>query len=154
MGIFSTLVQTLVKNSFTLTHWGRVTHICVSKLTIIDSDNGLSPGQRQAVVRTNVGILLILTWRTHFSEISSEIQTFSFKQMHSKMSSANCQPFCLGLNVSNILPYWPFSWGNEMATELPRCLPSLKAPKQVATHIPRLPSLCKFCWWNVVSPNW
>ena len=27
-----------------LTHWGRVTHICVSELTIIGSDNGLSPG--------------------------------------------------------------------------------------------------------------
>ena len=27
-----------------LTHWGRVTHICVSKLTIIGSDNGLLPG--------------------------------------------------------------------------------------------------------------
>ena len=25
-----------------LTHWGRLTHICVNKLTIIDSDNGLS----------------------------------------------------------------------------------------------------------------
>ena len=24
-----------------LTHWGRVTHICISKLTIIGSDNGL-----------------------------------------------------------------------------------------------------------------
>ena len=33
-----------------LTHWGRVTHICVSKLTIIGSDNGLSPGRRQAIV--------------------------------------------------------------------------------------------------------
>ena len=29
-----------------LTHWGRVTHICVCKLTIIDSDNGLSPGAK------------------------------------------------------------------------------------------------------------
>ena len=26
-----------------LTHWGRVTHICVGNLTIIGSDNGLSP---------------------------------------------------------------------------------------------------------------
>ena len=26
-----------------LTHWGRVTHICVNKLTIIGSDNGLLP---------------------------------------------------------------------------------------------------------------
>ena len=25
------------------THWGRVTHICLSKLTIIGSDNGVSP---------------------------------------------------------------------------------------------------------------
>ena len=29
-----------------LTHWGRVTHICVSKLTTIGSDNGLPPGRR------------------------------------------------------------------------------------------------------------
>ena len=34
----------LMKVNFCLTHWGRVTHICVSKLTIIGSDNGLSPG--------------------------------------------------------------------------------------------------------------
>ena len=27
-----------------LTHWGRVMHVCVSTLTIIGSDNGLSPG--------------------------------------------------------------------------------------------------------------
>ena len=32
------------------THWGRVTHICVSKLTVIGSDNGLSPDQRQATM--------------------------------------------------------------------------------------------------------
>ena len=36
--------------SFLLTHWGRVTHICVSKLTIIGSDNGLSPGRCQAII--------------------------------------------------------------------------------------------------------
>ena len=42
-----------------LTHWGRLTHICVSKLTIIGSDNGLSPGRHQAIIWTNAGILLI-----------------------------------------------------------------------------------------------
>ena len=31
-----------------LTHWGRVTHICVSKLTTIGSDNGLSPWPAQS----------------------------------------------------------------------------------------------------------
>ena len=42
-----------------LTNWGRVTHICVNKLTVIGSDNGLSPGRRQAIIWTNAGILLI-----------------------------------------------------------------------------------------------
>ena len=42
-----------------LTHWGRVTHISVSKLTIIGSDNGLAPSRRQAIILTNAGILLI-----------------------------------------------------------------------------------------------
>ena len=36
-----------------LTHWGRVTHIGVSKLTNIGSDNGLSPRRRQAIIWTN-----------------------------------------------------------------------------------------------------
>ena len=41
-----------------LTHWGRVTHICIGILTIIGSDNGLSPEQRQAIIWTKDGILL------------------------------------------------------------------------------------------------
>ena len=42
-----------------LTHWGRVTHLCVSKITSIASDNGLSPGRRQVIIWNNAGILLI-----------------------------------------------------------------------------------------------
>ena len=53
------------------THWGRVTHICVNDLTSIGSDNGLSPGRRQAIIRTNAGILLIRPLGTHFSEFLS-----------------------------------------------------------------------------------
>ena len=82
-----------------LTHWGRVTHICVGKLTIIVSDNGLSPARRQAIIKTNAGILLIWPWWTNFSEILIEINTFSFKKMRLKVSSAKWRPFCLGLNV-------------------------------------------------------
>ena len=48
-----------------LTHWGRVSHICVGKLTIIGSANGLSPGRRQAIIWTNAGILLIGPLRTN-----------------------------------------------------------------------------------------
>ena len=68
-----------------LTHYGRVTHICVCKLTIIWS---------------NAGILLIGSLGTNFSETSIAVQTFSFKKMHLKMSSAKWRPLCLGLNVA------------------------------------------------------
>ena len=60
------------------THWGQVTHICVSKLTIIGPDNGLPPDRRQAIIWTNAGILLIGLLGTNFSEILIEILTFSF----------------------------------------------------------------------------
>ena len=82
-----------------LTHWGRVTHICVGNLTIIGSDNGLSPCRRQAIIWTNAGILLIGPLGTNFSEILIAMQTFSFKKTHWKMSSGKRRPFCLGLNV-------------------------------------------------------
>ena len=72
-----------------LTHWGRMTHICVSKLTTFGSNNGLAPGRRQAIIWTNAGILLIQTLGTNFSEILRKIYTFSFKKMHMKMSSGN-----------------------------------------------------------------
>ena len=84
-----------------LTHWGRVTHICVSKLTVINSDNGLSPGRRQAITWTNGGILLMGPLGTNFSEILSKIHTSYFKKMHFKTSSAKWRPFCLGLNELN-----------------------------------------------------
>ena len=86
-----------------LTHWGRVTHICVSKLTIIGSDNGLSPGRHQAIIWTNAEILLIGPWGTNFSEILIGTDTFSFKKIHLKMSSEKWRPFCLGLNVLRYL---------------------------------------------------
>ena len=86
-----------------------MTHICVSELTIIGSDNGLSPGRRQAIIWNNAGLLLIAPLGTNFSEISIVIQIFSFKKMHVNMSSAKWRPFCLGLNVlthqSLLMPY-------------------------------------------------
>ena len=86
-----------------LTHWGRVTHICVGKLTAIGSDNGLSPGRRQAIICTNDGILLIRTLGTNFNEILSEIHSFSFKKTHLKMSSAKWRLSRLGLNELKLL---------------------------------------------------
>ena len=92
--MFITLV-----NALHITHWGRVTHICVGKLTIIGSDNGLSPDRRQAIIWTNAGLLLIGPLGKNFNEISIKILSFSFKKMRLKVSSAKWRPFCLGLNV-------------------------------------------------------
>ena len=82
-----------------LSHWGRVTHICVGKLTTIGSDNGLSPGRRQAIIWANDGILSIGPLAANFNEILIEIHTFSFKKIHFKMSSGKWRPFWLSLNV-------------------------------------------------------
>ena len=60
------------------THYGRVTHISVGKLTIIGSDNGLALDRRQSIIWTNVEKVLIGPLGTNFSEILIEIHTFSF----------------------------------------------------------------------------
>ena len=94
------------KGVLCLTHWGRVTHICVGKLIIIGSDNGLSPDRRQAIIWTNAGLLSIGSLRAYFSENLIKIQQFSLKKMHVKMSSAKWRLPCLGLNVLNSSNYF------------------------------------------------
>ena len=90
-------------NEIVLTHRGRVTHICVGKLTIIGWHNGLSPERRQAIIWTNAGIVLIGPLGTNFSEILIEIQIFSLKKIRLKMSSAKCCSFRLGHSVLKII---------------------------------------------------
>ena len=77
----------------------RVTHICVSDVTIIGLDNGLSPGRRPAIIWTNAGILLIGPLGINLGEILIEIHNFSFTEIHLKMSSAKCRLFRLGRHV-------------------------------------------------------
>ena len=95
-----------------LTHWGRVTHICVSKLTSIGSDNGLSPGRRQAIIWTNARIFSIGPLGTNFSENLIEIHIFfiqenAFENVVWKMASILSLPQCVKA--------WPLkmcSWGH------------------------------------------
>ena len=79
---------------YPLTHWGRLAHIWVSNLNIIGSDNGLLPGQCQALIWTNTGIFRNIPQRNF--NINSNIL------IHEKpliVSSAKWWPFCLGLSV-------------------------------------------------------
>ena len=82
-----------------LTHWGRVTHIWVSKLTIIGSDNGLSPDRRQAIIWTNAGILSIDLLGTKLSEISIAIHIFiqenASENVVWKMAAILSRPQCV-----------------------------------------------------------
>ena len=61
-----------------LTDWGRVTQVCVGKLTIIGSDTGLSSGRRRTLICTYIEILLMGPQGTNFNEILIEIHTFSY----------------------------------------------------------------------------
>ena len=104
-----------------------MTHICVRKLTIFGSDNGLSPCRRQVIIWINTGMLLTRTLVTNFGEIFGEIHTFSFKKMHLKMSSVTWRQFRRGLDV---LKRWkrtgntkPLTKHSEMVDALLRYLP-------------------------------
>ena len=69
------------------------TYASVNRVSI-GPDNGLAPIRRHAIIWTNAGLLLIRTLGTNVSEILITIQTFSFKKMHLKISSAKWRPFC------------------------------------------------------------
>ena len=68
-----------------------MTHIYISKLTIIGSDKGLAPEWRQAITWTSIGVLLIWALGANFKEIWIKIHAFSFKKIHFKMLSGKCQ---------------------------------------------------------------
>ena len=89
-----------------LTHWGRVTHTCISKIILIGSDNGLSPCRRQPIIWTNAAILLIGPLGTNFNEIFIKIQIFSFQKFFEnvgcEMSAILSRPQCVN-DISRVL---------------------------------------------------
>ena len=109
---------------YTLPRSQCLTHMYVGKLTIIGSDNNLSPGRRQAIIGTNAAILIIEPLETNFTEILNEIQTFSLTKIRLKMSSAKCCQFHLGLNVlslewqasSYLFSAWAIVWIGTSST--------------------------------------
>ena len=120
-----------------------MTHVCVGKLTIIGSDNGLSPGRRQAIIWTNAGILLIGTLGRNFSEILIEIRIFSFKKVGLKVSSVKWRPFCLGLNVLKVTQY---------VIIISRHLDNSRLCNPILLGIRRETWTHSYCRWDSVSP--
>ena len=71
-------------------------HICIGKLTITISDNGLPACWQQAIIRTNAGILLMGPIGINFSEILVKIKHFieenTFQNVISEILSISSQP--------------------------------------------------------------
>ena len=84
-------------------------HIYASSThAIIGSDNGLSPVRHQVIIWTNYVSFSFWPLGTNISQIVFEIQKFSFKKMHLKMSSGEWRPCCLDLNVlTRLVSSWP-----------------------------------------------
>ena len=84
---------------YVLAHWNLVTHIFTSNLTIIGSDNGLSPGRRQAIILTNAVILLIglrnkFQWNCNRNS-NIFIQEIALESVVCKMATIFSRPQCV-----------------------------------------------------------
>ena len=131
---------------YELNYWGRVTHICVSKLTIVGPDNDLSPARRQAIICTNAGILLIRTLGTNLTEID----IFSFAKMHLKISSAKWRQFCLGLNVSKD-KYYIAEWWMSPVHRVKMPLASVVQIWKPVCWRPPARQMWMLSWWSLWS---
>ena len=112
--LFSVRVGRIINNPhYVLTHWDRVTHICVGKLAIIGLDNGLSPGRRQAIIWTDSGIVLIgplrnkLQWN-FIRHSYSFIKENALKNVVFEMASILSRPQCV--NDYFCWFVWPISF--------------------------------------------
>ena len=107
-------------------------HICVGKLAIIGSDNGLSPRRRQAIIWTNAGILLIEPLGTNFNfnrNWSIFIEEKAFEDIVCEMASILSQPQCY-IHMADAV-YWLHiclnkNGGISMKEEESKCNQSLK----------------------------
>ena len=146
-----------------LTDWAQVMHICISRLTIIASDNGLSPGQHQAIIWTNPGMLLNGPLGTNFSEILIKIYAFSLKKMHlkilyAKMAAILGQPQCVKRVV-----FYPWRQMFPCCLKLSVCFVSsllrqsygqfILLPSQSQQQHKNIPTalfyFALFCWYHI-----
>ena len=129
-------------------------YICIGNLTIIGSVNGLSPGQHQAIIWTNVEIFLTGPLGTNFREILIAIHTFSFKKMHLEMLSVKCRPFCLSLNVLILFGYFSVYWWQRVTWQPLRTMVNNVYPWEDGCphlNIKSIPATWQTCIQNYVQ---
>ena len=98
-------------NVHVLTHWGWVMHIYVGKLTIISSDNGLSPGWRQNLNQCwNIVDWILknkLQWNLNWNS-NIFIEENTFENVICEMLSISSRPECV--NTLRSWTKWPPFW--------------------------------------------
>ena len=84
-----------------LTDWSQVTYGCVSNLTIINSDNGLTPGRQQAIIWINAGWNIInwtlgikLQWNLNRS-LCTFLPVNAYENVVGKMGAILPRPLCV-----------------------------------------------------------
>ena len=130
--VINTTHPTCTQGFIHVTNGSRVTHICISKLTIIGSDRGLFPSWHQAIIWTNAWILLIWPCGTYFNGFFEQYSYISIQENALENVVWKWQPFSLALNVLTNHTYHSFvtqltSVGYDNAyQQLSRSLPGWK----------------------------
>ena len=97
ISFYCDLSHKIVQFFIRLTQWGRVTHICISKIASIGSDNGLSPGWHQAI---------IWTWDVNLVSILKKIACYTGTKLCQWVSSK--ETWCLrwGYHQIQLALFW------------------------------------------------
>ena len=130
-------------------------HISVSKLTVIGSDNGLSPGRREAIIWTNDWILLIGPLGTNFGEFfyrNSYIQENAFENVVQKMVAILSQPQWVNTSIHSHIgiknPGQPLCYQEINAPLVLFPHPVVSQAPQAACHPNLRPAQLDRDFWN------
>ena len=104
-----------------LTHWGRVSHICASELTIIGSDSGLSRDRRQAIIWTGAGIFVNSNVRnkSQWDLKRNVIQFFFFQENAFERIVCKIASHDGVIKWKHFPRSWPFVWEFTGPSEFP-----------------------------------
>ena len=120
-------------------------------ITVSSSVQVMSPIRHQAFTWVNAHLLAIGPLETNFSEIWIEIQNFSLKKMHLKMSSANWWPFCPGGGGGG---GGSLCWCQNNAAETEVNLQA-HILKHSSDSVAQFRSLSDWCHWDATNnPSW
>ena len=136
-----------------LTHWGQVTHICFSKLTIIVSDNGFVAWTNDWILSTDLSNRLqrnlnrkveICMQENAIENVVTKLETILSRPQYVKNAVSKSAPFCSGLNVLTL------SMGETELSWLTRSISGLLMPWLLASPGHQQP----WYWLCKIDKSW